>query len=74
VGAPEPRLVAGEEVVRAGLHMRLYTGQDCVRVVGRRVMSCGGQDIQAAVPLKGINDMTRNRSKGAVPYRKVGYL
>lgn len=71
---PEPRLVAGGEVVRAELHMRLYTGQDCVKVVGRRAMSCEGQDIQAVIPLTDINEMTREEGENAIAYRKAEYL
>jgi hypothetical protein len=59
VGELEPRLVAGEEVVKAELHMRLCASQDCVRAAQRRAMSCEGQDIQAAIPLTDINEITR---------------
>jgi hypothetical protein len=37
-------------------------------------MSCEGQDIQAAIPLTDINEMTREKGKNTIAYRKAGYL
>ena len=67
-------LVAGGEVVKAGLHMQLCTGQDFARHAQRRAMSCEGQDIQAAIPLTEINAMTREEDRKTIAYRKAEYL
>jgi hypothetical protein len=37
-------------------------------------MSCEGQDIQAAIPLTDINEMTREEYKNTIAYRKAEYL
>jgi hypothetical protein len=63
VEEPGHRPVADEEVVRVELHMQLYTSQDYARHVGRKVMSCGGRDIQAAIPLIYINEKTRDQNR-----------
>jgi hypothetical protein len=74
VREPGTRLIAGEVVVRVGLHMRLCTDQDFARLARRRVMSCEGQDIQAAIPLTDINEKRKNQDEETSAYRKVRHL
>jgi len=59
----EHHLAANEEAVRVEWHMQLCTSQDSATHVERKAMSCEGQDIQAAIPLRDINKRIKSPNR-----------